>query len=221
MSKKDAKKEILEKIQHELGRSSVGIKSYDHVPRAYRRQSDKSRDEITAEFIERVNEYKAVVKKADSDTIHKILAASCKERGARKVVIPYGFPKQWLPEEIEIEVEIDKEGAWLTKQQIDDADVAITGCAVAVAQTGTICLNAREGQGRRILTLVPDFHICIVRENQIVELLPEAISQLQPDVQDDQLPITLISGPSATSDIELSRVEGVHGPRKLTVVVMN
>ncbi len=96
----------------------------------------------------------------------------------------------------------------------------ITTCALAVAQTGTIILDAGPGQGRRVLTLLPDYHLCIVREDQIVELVPEGFAHFEDIVKTEGRPITFISGPSATSDIELSRVEGVHGPRRLEILVV-
>lgn len=214
-----AKQNILERIRSQLVDSSAPQVDYDEIPRTYRRKSEESREALVELFIERVDEYKATVKRADASNIRQVIAESCKEGNAKDIVIPQGLPEQWLPEEIKVQT--DSKEHWLTKNQIDGLDAAITGCAVAVAQTGTIGLNANEGQGRRILTLVPDFHICVVKESQIVELLPEAITLLQQDVEQSQRPITLISGPSATSDIELSRVEGVHGPRNLTVIVLN
>jgi L-lactate dehydrogenase complex protein LldG len=108
----------------------------------------------------------------------------------------------------------------LTYQQLDESDGVLTGCALGIAQTGTIVLDDGAHQGRRALTLLPDYHLCVVYEDQIVDLVPEAITRLHEAVQ-QRRPITFISGPSATSDIELSRVEGVHGPRTLHVLVVN
>jgi len=107
----------------------------------------------------------------------------------------------------------------LSATALDQVDGAVTGCTVAIAETGTIVLTASAVEGRRALSLVPDLHICIVRERQIVELLPEALAMIASEGL-DRRPITFVSGPSATSDIELTRVEGVHGPRALVVLVV-
>jgi len=107
----------------------------------------------------------------------------------------------------------------LPAAELDRIDAALTGCAAAVAQTGTLVLDGRGASGRRAITLVPDHHICIVREEQIVGLVPEAIERVAGAVREHRAPITLVSGPSATSDIELTRVEGVHGPRNLIVLI--
>ena len=104
-------------------------------------------------------------------------------------------------------------------QQLDELDGSLTACAVAVAETGTFVLDGGPGQGRRALTLVPDLHICVVREDQVVALVPEAVRRLEESVRSGR-PLTFVAGPSATSDIELDRVEGVHGPRVLHVVVV-
>ena len=107
----------------------------------------------------------------------------------------------------------------LSVQELDELDGALTGCAVAIAETGTFVLDGGAGQGRRALTLVPDLHICVVREDQVVGLVPEAVRELEEAVRAGR-PLTFVSGPSATSDIELDRVEGVHGPRVLHVVLV-
>ena len=111
------------------------------------------------------------------------------------------------------------EDAGLSVQQLDELDGALTGCAVAIAETGTFVLDGGAGQGRRALTLVPDLHVCVVREDQVVGLVPEAVGELEDAVRAGR-PLTFVSGPSATSDIELDRVEGVHGPRVLHVVLV-
>ena len=109
--------------------------------------------------------------------------------------------------------------AGLAPHELDALDGALTGCALAIAETGTIVLDAGAAQGRRALTLVPDYHLCVVAEDAVVDLVPEAVERLQPAVEEGR-PLTLVSGPSATSDIELNRVEGVHGPRTLHVVIV-
>ncbi|MFZ1994730.1 MAG: LUD domain-containing protein, partial [Solirubrobacteraceae bacterium] len=116
------------------------------------------------------------------------------------------------------DVDLD-EDAGLSATELDAVDGAVTGCAVAIAETGTLVLDGSPICGRRLLTLVPDHHICIVLAGQIVELVPEAIAAVAHAVRDGGRPITLVSGPSASSDIELSRVEGVHGPRHLLVLI--
>jgi L-lactate dehydrogenase complex protein LldG len=132
------------------------------------------------------------------------------------VVVPPGLPAHWRPDGVEV---IEDHG--LTAKQLDAIEGAITGCAVGIAETGTLVLDGQGASGRRVITLVPDHHICIVREDQVLGLVPEAIAAIAQSVTERGAPITLVSGPSASSDIELTRVEGVHGPRHLLILLLN
>ncbi len=127
------------------------------------------------------------------------------------------MPSAWLPTEIELL----RDNPPLSNEQLDGSDGVLTGCALGIAQTGTIVLDGGPTQGRRALTLLPDYHLCVIDAEQVVDLVPEAIARLSDAVKQQRRPLTFISGPSATSDIELNRVEGVHGPRILDVLVVN
>jgi L-lactate dehydrogenase complex protein LldG len=131
------------------------------------------------------------------------------------MAVPTDLPSDWRPDGVELVVD---EG--LSASTLDGVDGALTGCALAIAEPGAIVLDAGPGQGRRALTLVPDYHLCVVLEESIVELVPEAVERLAAAISEGR-PLTFIAGPSATSDIELNRVEGVHGPRTLHVVVVS
>lgn len=189
------------------------------IPRDYRQEGSLSDDEIVNLFAERVGEYKATVQRVDSDELVNVIDESCRREKVEKLVTPDDFPDEWLPDSVTLL--IDKPGSQLSHQDLDGSDGVITACALAVANTGTIFLDSGKGQGRRALTLLPDYHICIVKESQIVELIPEGFAHFESSVKREGRPITSISGPSATSDIELNRVEGVHGPRRLEVLIVN
>jgi iron-sulfur cluster protein len=184
------------------------------VPRDYRRRSELSREETVALFADRVGEYRATVRRTAADHLGDVLAELCGEAGARTLAVPGDLPEAWRPAGVEL---VPDSG--LSPGELDDLDGALTGCALGIAETGTIVLDGGAGQGRRALTLVPDYHLCVIAEEQIVALVPEAVERLEPAVREGR-PVTFVSGPSATSDIELNRVEGVHGPRKLHVVVV-
>ncbi|MFC1443403.1 lactate utilization protein C [Streptacidiphilus sp. N1-10] len=183
------------------------------VPVARDYLADHAGDDPTGLFADRVADYRAeVVRTAPADA-KQAVAEALRRRGVRSLVVPPGFPEEFLPDD----------GPWqrlgddpqLTVAELDAADGVLTTAAVGIAVTGTIVLDTGPGQGRRALTLLPDYHLCVVREEQIVGDVPEALAALDP-----ARPLTFVSGPSATSDIELDRVEGVHGPRTLVVVLV-
>jgi L-lactate dehydrogenase complex protein LldG len=172
---------------------------------------------MVARFAERTAEYDAKVSRVAHDELAGVIEETLRRRGVERLVVPPYLPKDWIPEGIQAMP--DSSGSRLTNQELDESDGVLTGCAFGIAQTGTIVLDAGRAQGRRALTLLPDYHLCVVREEQIVGLVPEAFAGLEETVKAKGRAVTFISGPSATSDIELNRVEGVHGPRTLEVLI--
>ncbi len=182
----------------------------------YRHSETAPREEVVESFVERTAEYKVSVRRVDEASLPEVIATACTARGIRRLVIPSDLPEYWLPAGVELLLDDNT----LTYEQLDTSDGVLTGCALGIAQTGTIVLDDGPHQGQRVITLLPDYHLCVVYEDQIVGLVPEAIARLRNAVLHHRRPITFISGPSATSDIELNRVEGVHGPRTLDVLVV-
>ena len=189
------------------------------VERGYRKEDDAPREEIVERFAERVAEYEATVHRVIETDLHREIAELLERRGVRQLVVPAGLPEGWVPEGVE--TLRDAAGSPLSNEELDRSDGVLTGCSLGISQTGTIVLDAGEGQGRRALTLLPDYHLCVVREDQVVGLVPEAFARLEETVKGEGRALTFISGPSATSDIELNRVEGVHGPRTLEVLIVD
>ena len=177
---------------------------------AYRTSGDPDRARLLDLLEERLIDYRAAVRRAAATGLAAAVGTALTQRGARRVVVPSGLDLPALPPGVEV---VRDDG--LAPEDLDALDGVITGAAVAIAETGTIVLDGSPDQGRRAITLVPDYHLCIVRADQVVELVPEAVDRLAAGQ-----PLTWISGPSATSDIELSRVEGVHGPRTLEVILV-
>jgi len=184
------------------------------VPRGYRVGTDLHRDAVLARFAERVGEYRATVHRSSPGGLAAVLASIVAGVGDATVVVPAGLPPAWLANLGDGVTVLTDDGA-LTAADLDRVDAVVTGCAVGIAETGTVVLDAAADQGRRALSLVPDHHLCVVDADRVVATVPEGLALLDP-----RRPLTLISGPSATSDIELNRVEGVHGPRTLDVVVV-
>jgi L-lactate dehydrogenase complex protein LldG len=182
------------------------------IPRDYRSDARPGTD-VVGLFAETCADYKATVERVDEAGLPAAVAAALAGRGATRIAVPAGVPEAWLGETAEVERIGDDPP--LGVAELDALDGVLTGCAVAIAETGTIVLDAGPDQGRRALTLLPDYHLCVVRADQVVATVAQALERLEPG-----RPQTWISGPSATSDIELNRVEGVHGPRTLHVLVV-
>lgn len=211
-----ARDDVLRRIRSAL-RDIPAAEQPSEVPvaRGYRRAGAPQSPDLVARFAQRVAEYKATVRRVSAAELPSAIAQSCARRGVRRLVTPPDLPEDWAP----AGVELVSDHA-LSNADLDSSDGVLTGCALGVAQTGTIILDGGPGQGRRAISLLPDYHLCVVRADQIVDLVPEAIARLAEAVRVARRPITFISGPSATSDIELNRVEGVHGPRTLEVLIV-
>lgn len=213
-----AREEILARIRSALRDVPTSEQPQDlPVERDYLLQGSSDRAHLIERFTDRLVDYKAKVRHVSNDELPAAIAEACAAHGVKRLVVPADLPEAWLPSDTEIVADRDFS---LSYAELDASDGVLTGCAIGVAQTGTIILDSGEAQGRRAITLVPDYHLCVVRADQIVDLIPEAVTNLQGAVRDHRRPITLISGPSATSDIELNRVEGVHGPRTLEVLIV-
>ena len=205
---------LLARVRAALG-SAVEI---PEVPRAYRQAGalGDGGDSVTLDlFCARVADYRATVRRVRGDELPGALMAACEQRAARRIAVPAQAPP-WRVEG----VELARDDPPLSPRQLDELDGVLSGCALAIAKTGTIVLDGMGASGRRALTLVPDYHLCVVRSEDVVPSVPDAVAALARVVAEGR-PITTISGPSATVDIELVRVEVVHGPRTLDVFVVD
>ena len=207
-----ARAEVLARIRAALGGPTADrAEAGDQVPRRYRSSAGLDTGALIGLLTERLRDYGTVVRRCPPSGVPAAVGEALAGRGARRVVVPAGFELPGL----------DAPGVTLladdglSPRALDAADGVITTAALAIAETGTIILDGGPGQGRRALSLVPDYHLCLLRAGQIVGIVPEAMDRLPPG-----RPCTWISGPSATSDIELDRVQGVHGPRTLEVILI-
>lgn len=195
-----ARDEVLRRVRAALGDRPAS----PPVLRTYRGQADVP---VSLDlFAERVEDYRAAVHRCAERDLPALLARLLPGR----VVVPVGVTSDWL-----IDLDVVRDDPPLGVRELDAVDSVLTTCAVAIAETGTVVLDAGPGQGRRALTLVPDHHVVVVQSADVVAGVPDALARLDP-----RRPQTWVSGPSATSDIELDRVEGVHGPRRLDVVLV-
>jgi L-lactate dehydrogenase complex protein LldG len=191
---------------------------YDGLQRDYRTESDLDDAALAERLVDRLLDYKALVRRCSADELPATIAAALAERRVGSVVVPAGLPDSWLaalPDDLAVHVDGDVPDTQVSVTELDRVDGVLSGCSVAVAETGTLVLDGSPGQGRRVISLIPDYHLCVVGSEQVVADVPQAVRRL-----DLTRPTTMISGPSATSDIELNRVEGVHGPRTLEVILV-
>ena len=203
-----AKEEILSRITAALHDAP----NPGQVPRNYRTTSDMAEAELIELLVDRLEDYKAHVDVVDAPGLPATIVERLKD--ATSYVIPHGIDERWF-DAADTRLRIDAPGAVLSVSELDETSAVLTSSAVSVAESGTIVLDGTANQGRRAISLVPDHHVCVVPVSSIVRLLPEALPRM-----DITRPLTWISGPSATSDIELERVEGVHGPRQLDVIIV-
>ncbi len=210
-----ARDEILARIraanksaQRSPGGEISSVVSGDALARQYRTAGDfpAGAEELIDLLEDRLLDYKAAVSRTDEAGVPAAIASAL--GAATAVVVPPGLPPEWAP------AAVADDGS-LSSADLDRFDAVVTGAAVAAADTGTIVLDASPDQGRRAISLIPDTHVCVLRADQVVQTVPEMLARLEPT-----RPLTLVSGPSATSDIELQRVEGVHGPRNLHIVLV-
>ncbi|NJP53078.1 LUD domain-containing protein [Streptomyces sp. SBST2-5] len=212
----NARTEVLDRIRRALADVPANEEPADvSVPRSYARSGPAPAGSPAAVDLlaERLAEYGASARLVPEGDVASYVARSVAGLGTGPVVVPGGFPPEWRsaldPDRVLSDV------PRLPVAELDRCGGVVTTAAAAVASTGTLVLDGGPGQGRRALTLVPDFHLCVVRAGQVVASVPEALTVLDPS-----RPLTFVSGPSATSDIELDRVEGVHGPRTLDVLIV-
>jgi L-lactate dehydrogenase complex protein LldG len=201
-----AKSDILRNI-----REAIGTRAADPpIAREYRQAPSLDKEARVQLFIDRLRDYNATVYRTTD--LPTAIAEALQARNKTGLLIPAGFPQDWLPNGFAF-----SRDNTLDYTVIDQSEGALTACTAAIALTGTIILSHSGHEGRRALTLIPDYHLCIVRTDQLVETVPEGIRAL---AAHQTRPITTISGPSATADIEMIRVKGVHGPRTLDVIIL-
>lgn len=176
--------------------------------------------DVVERFVETVTEYRAAVVRCSADEVGDKIVKALAYFDVGLAVMPVGVPPLWRDTVEAASIVTTDDAEPLTRDELNETGAVVTAAALGIAETGTIVLDHRPDQGRRALTLLPDVHVCVVRADQVVSDVPEAVAALQQSVLAGQ-PLTWISGPSATSDIELNRVEGVHGPRNLHVILVD
>lgn len=204
-----AREEILGRVREALGAEPAAVQP--SALAGYRTESGLDEDALVELLVDRLEDYKARVEVVPRGNVAAAIRARLE---GKEFAVPEGFPAEWLDPSLAERAVRDSREAPLAVVRLDGLDAVVTSSAVSIAETGTIVLDGSPDQGRRAISLVPDHHVCVVPVETIVGIVPEGFARL-----DTTRPLTLISGPSATSDIELERVEGVHGPRTLDVII--
>lgn len=209
----NARAEILARVRTALRDVPAAERADDvQVPRHY---LEREPDATLERFVERVADYGSRVAVVRGDEVAAAIDGASSALGVTELLVPTDLPSDWLPRETN-----PVPDTALPVRELDRVGASLTGCALGIAETGTIVLDGGPGQGRRALTLVPDVHLCVIEEAQVVDGVPAAMRRLSDELRRSRRPLTFVSGPSATSDIELSRVEGVHGPRRFGLIVV-
>jgi L-lactate dehydrogenase complex protein LldG len=208
-----ARDRILGRISAILGvRQETALAAHQQIPRDYRIAATLGPDACLDLLTERLQHYQVDVYRAEPATVSRTIAIALAARSKTRIIVPVDIDPAWLPGEIECTPD-----AGLSFEDLDRSEGVLTGCSFAIANTGTIVLRHAAGEGRRALTLIPDYHLCVILADQVVHTVPEAlrgVAESRPAL------LTTISGPSATADIEMTRIRGVHGPRTLDVVLV-
>ncbi|HZQ43411.1 MAG TPA: lactate utilization protein C [Acidobacteriaceae bacterium] len=211
----DARSEILSAIRSanrdatDLTRAEL---DYAEIPRTYTQHAEISREQTIDLLTERLIDYNADVVPCTADQLPSAIRDALQQHNAVRVLIPEDLPRNLLPDGLATTPDTN-----LTPAELDGFDAAVTLCTLAIAETGTLVLQGLAGQGRRAATLVPDVHVCVLRVEDIVNTVPEAFERLASTAT---RPLTFVSGPSATADIEMTRIKGVHGPRQLHILLL-
>ena len=210
-----ARAEVLRRIRAAKGgvaNAEAVVAGWSAIERRYRRKTTLPREAVLELLEDRLLDYDARVVRAGYAEVAAGAARMLSERNVRRMVVPTGLAAEWLPGGVEFVVDVG-----LAATELDVVDGVMTGATLAIAETGTVVLQNVAGQGRRAVTLVPDYHLCVVRAGDVVETVSEAMERLQATAG---LATTFVSGPSATADIEMTRIKGVHGPRFLDVILV-
>ncbi|HET9086915.1 MAG TPA: LUD domain-containing protein [Acidobacteriaceae bacterium] len=216
-----ARTEILARIRsaNAAHQTTCAADAWQAIPREYRQQGERDRVDCISLLEDRLRDYGAGVYRSARGQISVAIAGILRQRNCRRVLVPAELDRDWLPQQFTFVTD-----SGLSHGELDACDGVLTGCSLAIAMTGTLVLSRADGlspeqrAGRRALTLVPDYHLCIVESSSVVETVPQAFHALEPLKHQ---PITFISGPSATADIEMTRIQGVHGPRVLDVLLVD
>lgn len=212
----DARAAILGKIRAAIGAGAVDKdpnREWEAIPRDYRKAFSSNAEQLRHLLIDRLQDYDAHVRQSTAEDLTNSIAQMLRARGVTWMLVPPGLPADMLPKGFKFVIETG-----LAAAEMNQCDGILTQSTLAIAETGTIVLQNIPGQGRRAASLVPDYHLCVVDASRIVATVPEAIALLQGTAT---LPTTFISGPSATADIEMTRIKGVHGPRFLDVILIS